>query len=70
MQGLARLIVLAAVIVAMTWFFLKLNPDRPATRQSPSTTSNTNSGETSEREPWTREERANWREGINQRLHR
>ena len=70
MKGLMRLIVLGAAAALFAWFFLSLGPDRAATHQPRSSGTGDTPAEPSAREPWTQEDRAVWRDRVDQRLHR
>lgn len=70
MRGLPRLILIAAAFGLAVWFLLRLSPDRPTTVSAPGNPSSEAAQDPAPHEPWTREERAIWRETVDRRLGR
>jgi len=69
-KGFVRLIALVAAAALIAWFFLSLGPDGPATHQPRASGAGDTPAEPPAREAWTQEERAVWRDRVDQRLHR
>jgi hypothetical protein len=70
MGGLPRLILIAAALGLAVWFLLRLSPDRPTTVSAPGSAGSEAAQEPDRHEPWTREDRAIWRETVDRRLGR
>ena len=70
MGGLPRLILIAAALGLAVWFLLQLSPDRPTTVSAPGSAGSEDAQEPARHEPWTREDRAIWRETVDRRLGR
>lgn len=67
---MGRFIGLGAAFGLMLWWALGSGLDDPGSYQASSGSVASSSNDAGEHEPWTREERAVWREGVNQRLRR
>jgi hypothetical protein len=67
---MGRLIVLGAAFGLMLWWALGKSPDDPGSYQARSGSVASSSNDTGEHDPWTREERAGWRDSVDQRLRR
>lgn len=67
---LGRLLVLIIAFGLMLWFFVLPSINEPGTRGPAVAPQATESTEAGERDTWTREERAAWREQVDQRLYR
>jgi hypothetical protein len=67
---IGRLLILIAAFGLMLWFFVLPSINEPVTRGPALGVDETASENAEEHDPWTREERAVWRDQINQRLHR
>ena len=70
MGGLPRLILIATALGLAVWFLLRLSPDRPTTVSAPGSAGSESPQEPARREPWTREDRASWRENVARRRGR
>jgi hypothetical protein len=67
---LPRLLILAAAFGLMLWFFLKANPDQPATHRATGSVETSDPVEPTDTEHWTQEDWAVWRAQVDRRLHR
>lgn len=71
MQGLARIVILAAAFGLMLWFALAQSPEDPASKETTSRPADTaDDAPPGQRQDWAREERVLWRDTVNQRLGR
>ena len=67
---LRRLLILITAFGLMLWFFVLPSINGPVTHGPAVGLDETESTNAEERDFWTREERAVWREQVNQRLYR
>lgn len=71
MQGIARIVILAAAFGLMLWYALAQSPEDPAPKETTSHPADTAVDAPPEQhQDWSREERAIWRDTVNQRLGR
>jgi hypothetical protein len=71
MQGIARTVILAAAFGLMLWYALAQSPEDPAPSASTSRPADTDDdAPPGQQQGWSREERAIWRDTVNQRLGR
>ena len=69
MQGIGRTFILIAAFGLMLWYALAQGPEDPAPDAATSRPGNTDDDAPPERQQgWSREERAIWRDTVNQRL--
>ncbi len=71
MQGVARIVILAAAFGLMLWFALARSPEDPAPKETTSRPADTaDDAPPGQHQDGSREERAIWRDTVNQRLGR
>lgn len=68
-MSLSRILILAAAFGAMVWFFVLPSLDEAETRTPARGTEQAASPRSDEGDTWSAEERAVWREQVNQRMY-
>ena len=66
---IGRLLILVVAFGLMFWFFVLPSIDEPVTRTSVTESRGSASSESDGHESWSKEERAVWRDQVNQRLY-
>ena len=70
MRGVGRALFLLAVAGFFIWLFNVQRPDRPTAVHTPPAPQGGPSGEAAPVQPWTQEDRVQWRETVDRRLMR
>ncbi|MCB1865427.1 MAG: hypothetical protein KDG50_08335 [Chromatiales bacterium] len=70
MSGWLKLFVLAAVFAAILWFLLSMSSDKPASVRPDARPQASSETTDADHDAWSKEDRAIWRDKINQRLAR